>query len=159
MSFSLYSSTEPKSQGPKAELVAVHRPRGYERSLFNRLVIQFHPLCICSLPPKSILKVPSSIPSGHTVVHVKQKMHSVERTLSPLFKYSMILMSIGHALLHAPHCVHFSLSPSILRKANLDVTLSIATIGQSVCLKVSFYLEVIHIGQFQYQRQFQYNQN
>ena len=39
-------------------------------------------------------------------------------------------MSIGHAFTQALHCVQESLSPSILRNANLEVILSITVIGQ-----------------------------
>ena len=97
---------------------------------FQRFVVQIYFLCICSNPPISILKVLSSIPSGHTVVHVRQKIHSVDKTLFPWFTYSMMLMSIGQFLLHAPHLVHFSFSPAILRREKREVTLRITVIGQ-----------------------------
>ena len=64
------------------------------------------------------------------MVQVWQRIHSVERTLSLFFKYSWILISIGHARLQALHSLHFSLSPSILYSANLELILRMAVIGQ-----------------------------
>jgi len=109
--------------------IAAHGGAGFFGDPVEPMVKRSNFLSRISLPPISILKVPLRTPSGHTVVHVKQKMHSVERTRCPLFTYSMMLMFIGHALTHAPHCEHFSRSPAILARPNLDVVFSIAVIG------------------------------
>ena len=108
----------------------------------HAVVMRFHFLSRISLPPISILKVLLRIPSGHTVVQVKQKMHSVERIRCPLFTYSAILMFMGHTLTHAPHCVHCSRSPSILARENLEVILSIAVIGHRYLQKALLSLNV-----------------
>jgi hypothetical protein len=50
----------------------------------HAVVMRFHCLLRISLPPISILKVRLRTPSGHTVVQVKQKMHSVERIRLPI---------------------------------------------------------------------------
>lgn len=43
--------------------------------------------------------------------------------------YSGILMSMGHARVHALQSVHLLLSPSILNNANLELILRMTVIG------------------------------
>jgi hypothetical protein len=106
----------------QAGMTVFHMPLQILAELRVQLTVDvFRELSRISLPPISNSKVLLRIPSGHMVVQVKQKMHSVERTRCPLFTYSMILMFMGHTLTHAPHCEHFSCSPSILVRANLEV--------------------------------------
>lgn len=83
-----------------------------------------------SLPPRSHLLVMDRFFSGQTVVQVWQRIHSVERILPSFFKYSGILISMGHARVHALHSLHFSLSPSILYRANLELILRMVVMGQ-----------------------------
>ena len=83
-----------------------------------------------SLPPRSHLLVMDRFFSGQTVEQVWHRIHSVERTLSPFFKYSGILISIGHARAHALQSLHLSLSPSILYSANLELILRMVVMGQ-----------------------------
>ena len=67
---------------------------------------------------------------GQTVLQVWHRIHSVDRTLPPVFIYSGILISMGQARVQAKHSLHLSLSPCILNNANLEPILSMVVMGQ-----------------------------